>query len=143
MPSLGQRTIKTSTLTKKFLNGKKNLSNSRKSRKATHTPPTLLIQRVTSPNLHFARKQLSLLKIIQIQIQEVINEMLLPALFAQVELLPDKLQEVITLSPAQGALGIPSPREEIPQQYAASKAITAPHVRSIIEQSMSSSHQKI
>ena len=47
--------------------------------------------------------------------------MLLPTLFGQVEPLPDKLQEAITLSPAQGALRIPS----------------------IIDQSMSSSHHKI
>ena len=41
--------------------------NSRKSRKATHIPPTLLIQRDRSRNLHIAREQLSLFKIIQIQ----------------------------------------------------------------------------
>ena len=46
--------------------------------------------------------------------------MLLPTLFGQVEPLPDKLQEAITLSSAQGALGIPL----------------------IIGQSMSSSHHK-
>ena len=69
--------------------------------------------------------------------EEVINEMFLPTLFGQVEPLPDKLQEIIILSPAQGGLGIPSLREEAPQQYAASKAITAPQVRSNIEQSMS------
>ena len=64
--------------------------------------------------------------------------MFLPTFFGQVEPLPDKLQEPITLSPAQCALGIPSRREEIPQQYVASKAVTAPHVRSSIEKSMSS-----
>ena len=63
--------------------------------------------------------------------------MFLPTLFGQVEPVPDKLQEVITLYPAQGGLGIPSLREEAPQQYAVSKAITAAHVRSIVKQSMS------
>ena len=70
--------------------------------------------------------------------QEVVNKIRPPTMFGQVEPLPDKWQEVITLYPAKGGLGIPSLREEAPQQYAASKAITAPHVRSIIEQSMSS-----
>lgn len=63
--------------------------------------------------------------------------MFLPTLLGQVEPLPDKLREIITLSPAQGGLGNPSLREEAPQQYAASKAITAPQIRSIIEQSIS------
>ena len=45
------------------------------------------------------------------------------------------MQEVITLPLAKGGLGIPLLREEAPQQYAASKEITDPNVRSIIEQS--------
>ena len=61
-----------------------------------------------------------------------------PPFSAKWKPLPDKLQELVTLYPAQCALGIPSLREEIPQQYAASKVVTAPHVRSSIEKSMSS-----
>ena len=38
--------------------------------------------------------------------------MLLPTLFGHVEPLPDELQDVITISLAQGGLGIPLLREE-------------------------------
>ena len=68
-------------------------------------------------------------------IDEVINEMLLPTLFGQTEPLPDELTGILTISPAQGGLGMPALSEETPQQYTASKLITASHVESIITQS--------
>ena len=71
-------------------------------------------------------------------IHEVIHDTLLPTLFGQVhEPLPDKLRDFVSLTPTQGGLGIPVLREEAPQQHAASKLITTPHVQSIIAQSTS------
>lgn len=70
-------------------------------------------------------------------IHEVINEIFIPTLFGQVEPLADPLQELITLTPTQGGLGIPLLKEEAPQQFAASKKITALHKQSIIEQKLS------
>lgn len=70
-------------------------------------------------------------------IHKVINELFIPTLFGQVEPLADPLQELITLTPTQGGLGIPLLKEEAPQQFGASKKITAPHKQSIIEQKLS------
>ena len=67
-------------------------------------------------------------------IEEAISELFLPALFGQEEPLPEELHEVITLSTAQGGLGIPALSEEAPQQYAASTSITRPHVEAILSQ---------
>ena len=69
-------------------------------------------------------------------IHEVINEIFIPTLFGQMEPLADSLQELITLTPTQGGLGIPLLKEEAPQQFAASKKITAPHKQSITEQKL-------
>ena len=44
---------------------------------------------------------------------------------------------LVTLTPAQGGLGVPDLRFEAPQQFAASTSITATHVDSITTQSMS------
>lgn len=114
VPSLGKRTTKISIAAKNILNGKKSFCNSQKSTKATHSQLTLLIQRVTSPNLNSACKKSIHLKTEDYTdpIDHVIHEMLLLTLFSQVELLPDKLQEVITPPPAKGDLGIPLLREE-------------------------------
>ena len=60
-------------------------------------------------------------------IDEVINDIFLPVLFCQTELLSDELQEPFPIAPAQGALGIPYLKAETSQQYAASKLIRAPH----------------
>ena len=46
------------------------------------------------------------------------------------------LRQLVTLTPAQGGLGVPDLRFEAPQQFAASTSITAPHVDSITTQSM-------
>ena len=61
-------------------------------------------------------------------IEEAINDIFRPVLFRQTEPLPDELRELFTLPPAQGGLGIPDLKAEVPQQYAASKLIIAPHV---------------
>ena len=69
-------------------------------------------------------------------IQEAIDDLLLPTLFGQTELLPSDLRQLVTLTFAQGGLGVPDLRFEAPQQFAASTSITAPHVDSITTQSM-------
>ena len=61
--------------------------------------------------------------------------MFLLTLFDQAEPLPDELCELVTLTPAQGGLGIPDLTTEMPQQYSASKAFTKQHVESIKSQS--------
>lgn len=68
-------------------------------------------------------------------VRQVIDEMFLPALFGQAEPLPDELSELLTLTPAQGGLGIPDLTTEAPQQYSASKTFTKQHVESIKSQS--------
>ena len=68
-------------------------------------------------------------------IHEAIQEIFLPLLFGQEEPLPDELCDLVTLTPAQGGLGIQDWRSEAPWQYAASKSITTLHVESIKAQS--------
>ena len=68
-------------------------------------------------------------------VQQVIDEMFLPTLFGQAEPLPDEWSELVTLTPAQGGLGIPDLTTEAPQQYSASKTFTKQHVESIKFQS--------
>ena len=68
-------------------------------------------------------------------IDEVINEMLLPTLFGQTEPLPKELSGIMTMPPTLGGLVLPTVENESPQQYAASKTITASHVESIIIES--------
>ena len=48
-------------------------------------------------------------------IDEVINDIFLPVLFCQTELLSDELQEPFPIAPAQGALGIPYLKAETSQ----------------------------
>ena len=69
-------------------------------------------------------------------IQEAIDDLLLPTLFGQTEPLPSDLRQLVTLTPAQGGLGVPDLRFEAPQQFAASTSITAPQVDSISTQSI-------
>ena len=69
-------------------------------------------------------------------IQEAIDDLLLPTLFSQTEPLPSDLRQLVTLTPAQGGLGVPDLRFEAPPQFAASTLITASHVNSITTQSM-------
>ena len=61
-------------------------------------------------------------------VQQVIDEMFLPTLFAQAEPLSDELRELVTLTPTQEGLGIPDLTTEAPQQYSASKSFTKQHV---------------
>lgn len=68
-------------------------------------------------------------------VQQFIDEMYLPILFGQAEPLPDELSELVTLTPAQGGLGIPDLTTEAPQQYSASKRFTRQHAESIKPQS--------
>ena len=67
--------------------------------------------------------------------QEVIDDLLLPTLSGQTEPLPSNLRQLVTLTPAQGGLGVPDLQYEAPQQFAASTTITASHVDSITTQS--------
>ena len=71
-----------------------------------------------------------------IPVQEALNEILLPQLFGQEEPLSDELFELVTLTPAQGGLGVPNLKVEAPLQYAASKLFTKHHVESIKCQSV-------
>ncbi|XP_022802897.1 uncharacterized protein LOC111340333 [Stylophora pistillata] len=68
-------------------------------------------------------------------VQQFIDEMYLPIPFGQAEPLPDELSKLMTLTPAQGRLGIPDLITEAPQQYSASKLFTRQHVESIKSQS--------
>ena len=68
-------------------------------------------------------------------VQEAIDDLLLPSLFGQSEPLPDEVRQLVTLTTAQGGLGMPDLRSDAPQQFAASTSITAAHVGSIIAQS--------
>ena len=68
-------------------------------------------------------------------IQEAIDDLLLPTLFSQSEPLPNKVCQLVTLTMAQGGLGMPDLRAEVPQQLTASKSITIVHVDSITSQS--------
>ena len=68
-------------------------------------------------------------------IQEVIEDLLLPTLFGQSEPLPNEVRRLATLATGQGGLGIPDMKSEAPQQFAASRLITAAHVDSITSQS--------
>ena len=61
--------------------------------------------------------------------------MFLLLLFGKEQPLPDELCDLVTLTPAQGGLGMPDLRSEAPRQYAASKSITSLHVESIKAQS--------
>ena len=65
-------------------------------------------------------------------IQEAIDDLLLPTLFSQTEPLPSDLCQLVTLTPAQGGLGVPDLRFEAPQQFAVSTLIMAPQVDSNI-----------
>ena len=56
-------------------------------------------------------------------IQEAIDDLLLPTLFGQAQPLPSELRQLVTLTPAQGGLGVPDLRSEAPQQFAASKYV--------------------
>ena len=69
-------------------------------------------------------------------IQEAIDDLLLPTLFGQTEPLPSDLRQLVTLTPAQGGLGVSDLRFEAPQPFAASTLITAPHVDAITPRSM-------
>ena len=68
-------------------------------------------------------------------IQEAIDDLLLPTLFGQSEPLPNEVRLLVTLTTAQGGLGMPDLRAEAPQQLAASKSITTARVDSIKSQS--------
>ena len=92
--------------------------------------PTLFSRRVTNPSLPISCAQLE-------SFEEAIDDLLLPTLFAQTEPLPSDLRQLVTLTPAQGGLGVPDLRFEAPQQIAASTLIIAPHVDSITTESMS------
>ena len=65
-------------------------------------------------------------------IEEVIHTSFLPSLFGRAEPLPEELKELVSLSPAQGGIGIPDLKRESLEQFNASLDITAPHVNSIV-----------
>ena len=68
-------------------------------------------------------------------IEEAIHTSFLPSLFGRAEPLPEELKELVSLSPAQGGIGIPDLKRKSLEQFNASLDITAPHVNSIVTQS--------
>ena len=68
-------------------------------------------------------------------IEEVIHTSFLPSLFGRVEPLPEELQGLVSLSPAQGGISIPDLKRESSEQFNASLDITAAHVSSFVTQS--------
>ena len=54
----------------------------------------------------------------------------------QTDPLPSDLRQLVTLTPAEGGLGVPDLRFEAPQQFADSTSITASHVDSTTTQCM-------
>ena len=68
-------------------------------------------------------------------IEEVIHTSFLPSLFGRAEPLPEELKELVSLSPAQGGIGIPDLKRESLEQFNASLDIRTPHVNSIVTQS--------
>ena len=65
----------------------------------------------------------------------MIEDLLLPTLFGQSEPLPNEVRRLAALATGQGGLGLPDLKSEAPQQFAASRLITAAHVDSITSQS--------
>ena len=68
-------------------------------------------------------------------IEEVIHTSFLPSSFGRAVPLPEELNELVSLSPAQGGIGIPDLKRESVEQFNASLNITAPHVNSTVTQS--------
>ena len=68
-------------------------------------------------------------------IKEVIHTSFLSSLFGGVEPLPEELKGLVSLSAAQGGIGIPDLKRESSEQFNASLDITAPHANSIVTQS--------
>ena len=68
-------------------------------------------------------------------IEEVIHTFFFPSLFGRVDLLPEELKRLVSISPAQGGIGIPDLKHESSEQFNASLNRTAPHVNSIVTQS--------
>ncbi|CAH3174262.1 unnamed protein product [Porites lobata] len=67
-------------------------------------------------------------------IYEVIHTSFLPSLFGRAEPLPEELKGLVSLSPAQGGIGIPDLKRESLEQFNASLDVTTPHVNSIVTQ---------
>ena len=68
-------------------------------------------------------------------IEGVIHTSFLPSLLGRAEPLPEELKGLVSLSPAQGGIGIPDLKRERLEQFNASLDITAPLVNSIVTQS--------
>ena len=64
-----------------------------------------------------------------------IEEVIHSSLFGRAEPLPEELKELVSLSSAQGGIGIPDLKRENLEQFNASLDITAPHVNSIVTKS--------
>ena len=128
---MDSRNTKTNIVVEKSRVGGKTSSCRSKSQRVNPMPPTLPSQRATNRNLHSYKGPEDYVE----SVDEAINDIFLPVLFGQTEQLPEELRELFTLPPAQGGLDIPDMKAEAPQQYAASKLITAPHVAAICTRS--------
>mgnify|MGYP001795062331 CR=1 FL=1 len=117
------------------LDGKVKLKHSRKKQSVSHTQPTSHSQRGTSPSSPTLCEKVESFDDYVNPIQEAINELLVPTLFGQSEPFPSELRQLVTLTTAQGGMGIPDLKLEAPQQFVASVSITTAHVHSITSQS--------
>ena len=64
-------------------------------------------------------------------IHKILHDIFLPTIFGQDEQFPKELKELLSLSLAQGSLGIPLLKAESPIQYTASTSLTSAHAGSI------------
>ena len=127
-----RKNTKINIVRRKFAYGKRKSNGSEKSQ--PHTAYIVFIKGCKLKFTYFMRTIDSFEDYVD-PIQEAIDDLLLPSLFGQSEPLPNEVRLLVTLTTAQGGLGMPDLRAEAPQQLAASKSITTARVDSIKSQS--------
>ena len=130
--SLRRKNTKINIVRRKFAYGKRKSNGSEKSQ--PHTAYIVFIKGCKLKFTYFMRTIDSFEDYVD-PIQEAIDDLLLPTLFGQSEPLPNEVRLLVTLTTAQGGLGMPDLRAEAPQQLAAWKTITTARVDSIKSQS--------
>ena len=131
-PSSNLKSSRINIVGKRSLDGKEN-SKHYLIRSQPHAAYTVFTKGYKSKYTYFMRTIESFEDYVD-PIQEAIDDLLLPTLFGQTEPLPSDLRQLVTLTPAQGGLGVPDLQFEVPQQFADSTSITASHVDSISTQ---------
>ena len=120
------KSTKTSTATKKSRDGRAKLIYLLKLQEVSHCAST----KGDKSKFAYSMRTIEYFEEYVDPIQEAMHEMFLPLLFGQEEPLSDELCDLVTLTPAQGGVGMPDLRSETSRQYAASKSITSLHVES-------------